>query len=368
MSNQVSYSLEQFNHHRVVFGRMGLEFREESKSLRRASSFSLFSSVSCLPIRRFLIAKVVSMPQVQLERPLMPGIDSGEQLLHVQAAALEAAANPILISKRDGTIIWVNAAFERHSGYARAEVIGQTPNLFKSGQHPSYLYKQMWETVLSGHEWRGELVNRRKDGSFYWEDMTITPVENKVGEITHFIAIKQDITDRNRIEQQNRQLALTDALTGLANYRRLVEALDCEIHRYGRTARSFAVLLLDLDGLKQINDAYGHLVGSHALTRVANILRMHCRAMDTAARYGGDEFVVVLPETDFEAARGVARRICNELLHDGQEPALSLSAGTAVCPQHGETINELLGAADRTLYREKRSSCEQRAYRASNSR
>ncbi len=303
------------------------------------------------------------MPQDRPERPVMPDIESGEELLHLQAAALEAAANPILISRRDGTIIWVNEAFERHTGYTRAEVIGRSPNLFKSGQHPSFVYKQMWEAVLSGHDWRGELVNRRKDGSLCSVDMTITPVRNKIGEITHFIAIKLDITDRSRIEEQHRQLASTDPLTGLANYRRLLEALECELHRHGRTARSFAVLLFDLDGLKKINDAHGHLVGSRALTRVGNILRMHCRAVDTAARYGGDEFVVVLPETGLEAAQGVARRICNELLNDGQVPTLSLSAGAAVCPTHGKTINELLGAADHGLYREKRSSSGRRTNR-----
>lgn len=185
--------------------------------------------------------------------------------------------------------------------------------------------------------------------------MTITPVKNATGDITHFIAIKLDITERKLAEEQVRQLTLIDPLTGLANFRRLFEALDSEIKRCNRTTRSFAVLLLDLDELKKINDAHGHQVGSRALGRVANILRIHCRAIDTAARYGGDEFVIVLPETGCEAARQVAQRISEESRNDGEEPSISVSAGAAIFPQDGMTIDELLAAADRALYREKRS-------------
>jgi len=151
-------------------------------------------------------------------------------------------------------------------------------------------------------------------------------------------------------------LAVTDPLTGLANYRRLLDAFDSEVKRYGRTGRSFAVLLLDLDGLKKINDAHGHLVGSRALSRLAGILRIHCRDIDTAARYGGDEFVLVLPETDSEAAQRVAERISERLRNDDEEPFLSVSTGTAIYPQDGRTIDELFCAADRTLYAAKDSS------------
>jgi diguanylate cyclase (GGDEF)-like protein/PAS domain S-box-containing protein len=284
-----------------------------------------------------------------------PELTGGENLLSLQVAALEAAANPILISRRDGTIIWVNKAFEQLSGYTRDEALGQNTRLLRSGQQSPDFFKDMWETILSGQKWRGELVNRRKDGSLYPEEMTITPVRNAAGEITHFIAIKLDITERKLAEEQIRQLAQTDPLTGLANHRRLLEALDSEIKRCGRTTRSFAVLLLDLDDLKKINDDHGHQVGSRALSRVANILRIHCRANDTAARYGGDEFVVVLPETGCEAAHQVAQRISEESRNDGDEPAISVSVGAAVFPQDGKTIDELLAAADRALYREKRS-------------
>jgi diguanylate cyclase (GGDEF)-like protein len=165
-----------------------------------------------------------------------------------------------------------------------------------------------------------------------------------------------DITERKRAEAQIRHLAVTDPLTGLANYRRLLEVLDSEIMRHSRTGRSFAVLLLDLDKLKKINDAHGHLVGSRALCRVANILRIHCRAIDTPARYGGDEFVVILPESESAAAVQVAQRVSEQVNSDGDEPSISVSIGIAVHPQDGKTIDELFVAADRALYRDKDTS------------
>ncbi len=170
------------------------------------------------------------------------------------------------------------------------------------------------------------------------------------------VALAAEVTEHKRAEEHVRRLATSDPLTGLANYRRLLDALDLEIKRYGRTGRPFAVLLLDMDGLKKINDAHGHLAGSRALCRLASILRMHSREIDTAARYGGDEFVLVLPETESEAARRVAERVSERLRDDGEEPPVTVSVGTAIYPRDGRTIEELLSAADGALYGEKGSS------------
>lgn len=170
------------------------------------------------------------------------------------------------------------------------------------------------------------------------------------------LALAAEVTEHNRADERVRQMVSTDPLTGLVNYRRLIEILESEIRRCGRTERSFGVLLLDLDGLKKINDTHGHLVGSRALCRLANILRIQCREIDTAARYGGDEFVLILPETDSEAARRVVERISERLRNDREDPFISASTGVAVFPQDGRTASELLGAADLALYREKGSS------------
>lgn len=167
------------------------------------------------------------------------------------------------------------------------------------------------------------------------------------------LALAAEVSEHRRAEERVRHLAVSDPLTGLANYRQLVEALETEIKRFGRNERPFVILLLDLDGLKKINDAHGHVAGSRALCRLADMLRLYSREMDTAARYGGDEFVLILPETDPEAARLVAQRISKRLAEDGEIPKISVSIGTAVYPGDGETINEILAAADRDLYREK---------------
>jgi diguanylate cyclase (GGDEF)-like protein len=167
------------------------------------------------------------------------------------------------------------------------------------------------------------------------------------------LALASEVTEHKRAEERVRNLAVSDPLTGLANYRQLVEALETEIKRFGRNERPFVVLLLDLDGLKQINDAHGHLTGSRALCRLADMLRLYSREMDTAGRYGGDEFVLILPETDAEAARLVAQRISKKLAEDGEIPQISVSIGMAIFPDDGETVHEILGTADRDLYREK---------------
>jgi diguanylate cyclase (GGDEF)-like protein len=158
------------------------------------------------------------------------------------------------------------------------------------------------------------------------------------------------LLDNARLFDQVRHLAVTDPLTGLSNYRTLINVMETEIQRSRRTGRPFAVLLLDLDGLKAINDRHGHLVGSRAICRLANVLRVHSRAMDTAARYGGDEFAVVLTEAGEEAATSVSRRICERLANDGEIPYVTVSVGAAVFPQNGETIDALFNAADRALY------------------
>lgn len=162
--------------------------------------------------------------------------------------------------------------------------------------------------------------------------------------------------ERQRAEDRVRSLAVTDPLTGLANYRKLIDVLDGEIRRFGRTERSFAVLLLDLDGLKKINDRYGHLTGSRALRRLADILRVYCRDIDTAARYGGDEFALVMPEAGSKETQQVTKRIRERLAQDSDEPRLSASIGAAVYPHDGGTIDALLNAADRSLYEMKSRS------------
>ena len=167
------------------------------------------------------------------------------------------------------------------------------------------------------------------------------------------VALGGALLDIARLFEQVHHLAVTDPLTGLTNYRRLLDVLESETERTNRTGRPFSVLLLDLDGLKKINDSHGHLVGSRAICRLADILRIHCRAVDTAARYGGDEFALVLPESKEDDAHRVANRIREVLANDPEQPMLSASIGISIYRGDGERIEKLLSEADQDLYADK---------------
>jgi diguanylate cyclase (GGDEF)-like protein len=179
--------------------------------------------------------------------------------------------------------------------------------------------------------------------------------------LSYVVVLGGTLLDNARLFDQVRRQASLDSVTGLANHRQMFEVLQNELQRSGRTGRSFAVLLFDLDGLKKINDRYGHLTGTKAIKRLALALRNGSRAIDTPARYGGDEFALILPESGVAEAERAAKRVCERLAHDGLRPRISVSVGISVYPTDGTTVDKLLGAADVSLYRMKGSTGEQKA-------
>jgi len=195
-----------------------------------------------------------------------------------------------------------------------------------------------------------ELEWKRKNGTILKVKLSGRGVFDEHGGFFGYEIIAVDVTEQRALEDQLRRQAFSDSLTGLANHRRLFDVLQAEICRTKRTGREFSLLLLDLDGLKAINDRLGHLAGNRALCRLSQILADCCRSIDTAARQGGDEFALVLPETGIPAATLVARRICDLLAKDAEEPALSVSVGVASFPKDADSIGTLLFAADRALY------------------
>jgi diguanylate cyclase (GGDEF)-like protein/PAS domain S-box-containing protein len=253
-----------------------------------------------------------------------------------------------------GKFLEVNEAMVKMLGYgSREELLGV--NLASDLiQDPVRRAQLLGQPDQQGSADPVEVAWKRKDGTTLKVRISGQEVMDEQGELDTYEVITEDVTKQRQLEDHLRLQAARDPLTGLANYRHLAEVLDMEIKRSERTRRQFALLLFDLDGLKQINDSHGHLIGSNALCRVADVLSF-CRDIDTAARYGGDEFAVVLPETDEAAAKQVAQRICDSIANDGMEPALSVSIGVAVYPHDGESIETLLRTADVAMYSMKAS-------------
>jgi len=249
----------------------------------------------------------------------------------------------------EGKFLEVNEAMVNMLGYGSNEELLAVDLAGDLIQNPDKRAQLLGRSDQQGSLDPLEIEWKRKDGTTRKVRLSGQEVIGEHGELDAYEVITEDVTKQRQLEDHLRQEAARDPLTGLANYRHLAEVLDMEIKRSERTGREFALLLFDLDGLKRINDRYGHMVGSHALCRVADILSF-CRDIDTAARYGGDEFAVVLPETGAEAAQQVAERICRSIANDGMGPKLSVSIGVAVYPRDGERIESLLRTADVAMY------------------
>ncbi len=312
--------------------------------------------------------KEVSKLNAGLEERVMQRtseLSEANKHLSLQAAALKAAANAIVITDFHGTIIWVNRAFTAMTGYGQEEIVGKNPNLLNSGEQPESYYAELWSTILSGKVWKGEIVNRRKDGTTYTEEMTITPVSlEDTGNPTntYFIAIKQDITQRKAAEKQIQFLAYYDALTGLPNRTLLQDRLSKALAGARRRKDKVALLFLDLDGFKTINDSLGHSVGDLVLQEVAERLKRFAREQDTVARVGGDEFLIVLTAVkDAADAAVAAERLMHamtvELVIQGRSLSISCSIGIGIFPEHGTDGETLIKNADAAMYCAKESGC-----------
>jgi diguanylate cyclase (GGDEF)-like protein/PAS domain S-box-containing protein len=263
----------------------------------------------------------------------------------------------IVVVDCDGRILEVNPQVQSLFGYTASELLGTRveiliPERLRSSHraHRSDYGRQPFMRPMGKAL---DLYGRRKDGSEFPVDVMLSPVDS--GEEQLILGVIRDITERKRLEEAMRQLVSTDDLTGLGNYRRLQEEFETATKWLRRSGRSSALLVLDLDGLKKINDIRGHVVGSGALCRLANAIRLECRSVDVAVRHGGDEFAVILPDTDAEGGRNLARRIASRLAKDGGDPPLSFSYGAAVYPDNGKTLHELLALADLPLYEMKKS-------------
>jgi len=281
-----------------------------------------------------------------------------EAQMRLAAGVFDSTQEGIVVTDIDGHILSVNPAFTRITGYAGCEVIGKTPAILKSHHQDQNFYRVMWSELRSKGEWRGELWNRRKDGEAYLEWLTISAVAGQDGKPSRYVAVFSDVTELRRKDDQIRHQAYHDALTGLPNRFLLADRLDHALEVSRRTQDHVAVLFLDLDRFKVINDSLGHHEGDKLLVEVARRIGQTVRKSDTVSRLGGDEFVVVLGTfADTTEVALVAEKIIATLARPlrlaGKAVHSSTSIGIAVFPQDGEDAAALLKNADTAMYQAK---------------
>jgi len=278
-----------------------------------------------------------------------------QEWLTLLDAALAGVDNAVLITDANASIVWANRSFTRLSGYTSEEILGKTPELFSSGVQDADFYQSFWQTIRSGGTWHGDIVNARRDGIRYTVNQTVTPLRNANGQVSHYVAILEDISERKAAEERIQHSAHFDLLTDLPNRRLFFDRLGQALIVAHRDDHAGALLFLDLDRFKEVNDQLGHAAGDTLLIAVAKRLRAEVRESDTVARLAGDEFTVTLPNLrDRDDAAHVADKIlaaiAKPFLLAGKELTVGVSIGIALFPEHGNTVEQILNAADKAMY------------------
>ncbi len=278
---------------------------------------------------------------------------------------VEQSPESVAITDLEGRIEYVNEAFLRNSGYTREEVIGQTSRILQSGKTPPKTYASLWQTLLAGQVWKGELFNRRKDGSEYTEFAIISPIRDAAGAMTHYVAMKEDITAKKEAEERILHLAYYDSLTDLPNRRLLIDRLQVALATCIQGGHFGALFYVDLDNFKTVNDTLGHNLGDQLLRQVAARLCESVTPADTVANLGGDDFFILMPDlgADPQQAETLARALGDRILAcfhapfpvDHTQCRSSPSLGVALFGHPQDTIDEILKQVDLAMYEAKRS-------------
>lgn len=290
---------------------------------------------------------------VSIQQDVTERLYSNEQML-LLSTAMEATSDTVLITDTSGDIVYVNNAFEQQTGYKREDVIGKNPRLLKSGEHGAEFYAKLWKKISSGKTFRATFTERASDGRYFHQEQTITPVKTRDGTITHYVATGKDITKRVEMEHELQRLATTDKLTGINNRLRFEQLLEHELERGERYRRRLSLIMFDIDHFKIVNDTHGHEAGDHVLQELSRVVEEKLRSSDVFARWGGEEFMVLTPETDIQGATELAERLRSAIAeHDFGKPGpISASFGVAAC-QNDDTVRSLARRADKALYRAK---------------
>lgn len=296
----------------------------------------------------------------QALRETEASLAASNQQLRLAAKAFETTLEGIVVTDAEGKIESVNPAFSVITGYSAEEAIGRNPSILASGRHDQAFYESMYHSLEHTGHWQGEICNRRKNGQLFFEWMAINAVRDDKGRLTHYVAVFSDFTARKAAEEQVLFLSQHDPLTGLANRALLLQQLQRAIAHARRNESKLAVIFIDLDEFKDINDRFGHEVGDHVLKAVAQRLVQSARAEDTVARLGGDEFVILIEDlSDAEHVTAIAGKIMAALTRpitvDGGTLCTLASTGIAIFPDDGTEPGELIRNADMAMYGAKQS-------------
>ena len=271
------------------------------------------------------------------------------------ARALDATSDPVLLTDAQARIIFANTAFAEVTGYPAGEIRGRTPALFRSGAHDEAFYASLRSSLASGQDFRATFINRRRDGSLYHAEQSISPICDETGRVTHYVSVSKDISQRVGMEQALRDAATRDKLTGLYNRHRGEHLLEEAAAEALAGGGPLTVIVCDVDHFKQVNDRFGHPAGDRILIEVSGILRQSVRGRDAVIRWGGEEFVIVLDACPQAAAIDLAERIRVRIAahRDVEVGKVTLSLGLATLAP-AESTDELIARADAALYQAKR--------------
>jgi len=289
-----------------------------------------------------------------------------ENKLRLINKVFEKSNDAILITDENTKIIETNDAFEKITGYNSSEVLGKNPSLLQSNWHKRDFYKSIWKAIIENGYWEGEIWDRRKNGETYVNKTFISKIEHK-GKVTNFIGISKDITQNKEYEDQIKQLAYYDVLTGLPNRTLFEQNLDVVINECKRYDRKFGLVFLDLDDFKFVNDTYGHLVGDKLLQKTSKILMNCVRQSDSIARLGGDEFILIIKDlkqkSDIDKiANKIIAEISKSMIIDSHELRIGVSIGISIYPNDTKSSIELVKQADIAMYKSKNNGKNDYSY------
>jgi diguanylate cyclase (GGDEF)-like protein/PAS domain S-box-containing protein len=281
-----------------------------------------------------------------------------EATLHIAASSIVTLDDGVMITDASHTIIWINSAFTKITGYILEDVKGNKPSVLRSGKHSAEFYEHMLHKISNGDRWQGEICNLKKNGDFYTEWLSINCIKDDHGRIVNYVGIFSDITKQKEREEHMRYQFTHDYLTGLANRNLLEQTLEFSILNSKRSKRGIAILFIDLDSFKMVNDRFGHLVGDDVLKDVAHLINQSTRESDLAARLGGDEFIVILDNlTNVENAIEVAKKIAVPVAtRIDSSIFVTFSIGISFYQGDGDVdVKTIIGQADSAMYQAKYS-------------